>query len=200
MASRKRRSTAEVLKQLGPSDDEQFDENDSDRDSYDQQDDVELLNNAGSEATEVYYNSTAISDSGNDSSDSGPVGADTEIPVAHDASCSMSFPVVTPRVWERVNTNYTPKVDFEYRHTAGMNSSIHLTADSQPIDFFKLFLTDEVVSFMVDESNRFSEQYLQKSALKPKARAHQWNPTAEHELKKFLGFIFLTGHIKKPTI
>jgi hypothetical protein len=49
------------------------------------------------------------------------------------------------------------------------HSSINLTADSQPIDFFKLFLTEEVVSFMVDESNRFAEQYLQKSAFKPKS-------------------------------
>jgi len=130
LASRKRYSTAEVLKELDLSDEEQFDENDSDRDSDTHQDDDQLLGDALSEATDAYH--PPISDSGNDtcSSDSESVITDAHVglpadayvglPVTDQAPTPSSLPVFMPRVWERVDTNYTPKVDFAYSHTAGM--------------------------------------------------------------------------------
>lgn len=147
MASRKRYTTAEVLKQLDLSEDEQFDDNDSDRESDTRLDDVEPVSDADSETTEVY--NASLADAGNESSET-----DSE-PALPDAAMSTddnpSVPIFTPRVWERIDTNNTPKVDFEYGHTAGLNSSIHLNAESRPIEFFELFLTDEVWNLMVNE-------------------------------------------------
>src|ERR1700733_6014425 len=48
--------------------------------------------------------------------------------------------VFISRVWERVDA-YTPRVDYEYRHSAGLDSSLNLTSESHPIEFFDLFLT-----------------------------------------------------------
>jgi len=193
MASRKR-YTIDVLQELGLSDDEYFDEIDDDRDSYCKLDDVGPVSDADSETNEADDNSVAGDCNANSNPES---GRDAAVPV----DSSASLPVkVEPRFWERVNSNYTSNMEFEYRYTAGLNSSVDLTAESSPIDFFNLFLTEEVISLMVNESNRYADQFLEKSALKRKARAHNWRPTKAPEMKRFLGLVFLMGCIKKPRI
>jgi len=45
------------------------------------------------------------------------------------------------------------------------------------LDYIELFLTDEVVNIMVEETNRYAEQYIQSHTLKPRSRVRQWEPT-----------------------
>src|SRR6218665_2331678 len=44
---------------------------------------------------------------------------------------SGSIPAFTPRIWESIPCNYTPNVEFDYRYTSGLNSSINLNAEQQ---------------------------------------------------------------------
>lgn len=170
---RKRLSTADVLRLIDLSDDELFDDSDSDRYSDNQLDDVEPVSDADSEATEAYDYDIVADDSDNDGSGSqsqpGHLGAAI--------AATTAAPVFAPRVWVPVDNGYTPKVDFDYHFTPGMNSSINLTAESCPIEFFDLFLTDEILNLLVNETNRFADQFLAKSVLKRKSRAHDWHPT-----------------------
>lgn len=53
---------------------------------------------------------------------------------------------------------------------------------------------------MDEETNRFDEQFLNKSALKPINRAHQWAPANQTEMKRFIGLMLLMGIMKKPKI
>jgi len=194
--SRKRLSTADVLRLIDLSDDELFDDGDSDRYSDNQLDDVEPVSDDDSEATEAYDYDNVADDSDNDGSGSqsqpGHLGAAT--------AATTAAPVFAPRVWVPVDNGYTPNVDFDYHFTPGMNSSINLTAESCPIEFFDLFLTDEILNLLVNETNRFADQFLAKSVLKRKSRAHDWHPTTASEMKQFLGLVFLMGIVKKPRI
>ncbi|KAI4469567.1 piggybac transposable element-derived protein 4 [Holotrichia oblita] len=54
-----------------------------------------------------------------------------------------------------------------------------------PYDVFKLFITDEIITFMVKETNRYAEQQLTKE-YKPKSRIKKWTPTTNEEMEKFL--------------
>jgi len=163
MASRKRFTKEDVLKQLDMSDDDNFTDNDSDRDSDFELGDIER----DSDGTEDY--DAPVVDAGNDSSEL-ESGVATTVPTPSIQACA-------PRVWDAVSSSYMPNISFPYSHTAGLNSSITVTAESSPIDFFNLLLTDEIVELMVSETNRFADQFLEKTALKRKSRAQNWQPT-----------------------
>lgn len=202
MATRKRFSTEEILRMIDMSEDENFDDNDSDRDS----DIVGLADvvdsDGDSDATEAYDLPT-VDEAGIGRSDDPDSDVESFVAAAsatEQTNASASTSAFTPRVWQVVDGNYTPNVEFQYHHTAGLNSSINLTAESSPIEFFKLFLTDDVLMLMVNESNRFADQFLQKTALKRKARAHNWEPTTASEMGRFLGLIFLMGYVHKAKI
>jgi len=60
--------------------------------------------------------------------------------------------------------------------------------------------SDDVLSLLVAEANRFAAQFLFTSTQKRKARAHSWHATDEAELKKFLGLLLLMGIVKKPRV
>ena len=186
MASRKRFSVEAVLKELDLSDDNNFSDNDSDRESDIELDDIE----PDSDGTEDYE--APVVYAGSDSSDSGSgVGATVSTPPTQ---------VCAPRVWNVVSNSFQPKMSYQYSHIAGLSNSINITAETSPIDFFKLLLTEEIVELMVTETNRYADQFLEKTALKPKSRAQNWQPTTVPEMNRFLGLIFLMGYVTKPRI
>ena len=70
------------------------------------------------------------------------------------------------------------------------------------IDFVKLYLTDEVFTILVTETNRFAEQFLAAAAEKTRTYSYvgKWVPVTLPEMKKFLGLVILVGIIYKPSI
>src|SRR6218665_1029849 len=201
--SRKRFKVEEVLRRLDLSDEEGFEEYDSDRLSENELDDVEPESDMDSDATEDYdpqIPHDADADVRPTAADAGSRNPDSAGDGHVERDNSGSIPAFTPRIWESIPCNYTPNVEFDYRYTSGLNSSINLNAEFSPKDFFDLFLTDEIVHFMVDETNRFADQFLEKSSLKRNSRAHKWRPTTAPEMKKFLGLVFLMGFTRKPRI
>lgn len=68
-----------------------------------------------------------------------------------------------------------------------------------PIDIFKLFLTDEILTHIVVETNRYAEQCLAKPN-KPKSRVRKWIPTNNLEIEKFLGVLLWMGLVKQPSL
>lgn len=110
MASRKRFTKEDVLKQLDMSDDDNFTDNDSDRDSDFELGDIER----DSDGTEDY--DAPVVDAGNDSSEL-ESGVATTVPTPSIQACA-------PRVWDAVSSSYMPNISFPYSHTAGLNSSI----------------------------------------------------------------------------
>ena len=193
-SSRKRFSVAQVIDKLSESDEEDFDDNDSDRDSNYEVGDVEPDDDDADRDTEDVADvadtgDTAASDSDSDAEASVSVASTRTQP-----SASSSY------VWETVANDYVPHDDLTYTDTPGVASSITLTAESLPIEFLHLFFTEEIINKFVAETNRYAEQFLNRTSLKRKSRAHNWSPTNVSEMKQFLGLLFLMGVIKKPCV
>ena len=60
---------------------------------------------------------------------------------------------------------------------------------SEPIDFYRLFVDDEMINFIIDETNRYGCQ-----------KNPKWAPTTVPELKKLIGLTMQMGIVKLPVL
>ena len=72
-----------------------------------------------------------------------------------------------------------------------ISSSVTLNQKSVPIQFFALFLTDNIIETMVTKTNRYAEQVIAASVVKSISRMKRWAATTMTEMKNFLGLIFI---------
>jgi hypothetical protein len=70
-----------------------------------------------------------------------------------------------------------------------------LTKDNtiDPIDCYRHFITDEIISLMVRETNRFAQHCLQVHELSRRSKYCQWKTTTDEEMLKFFGIIIEMG-------
>ena len=73
------------------------------------------------------------------------------------------------------------------------------TEGFQPIDYFQLFLNDDMMNYLVTERNTFADQFMRDNNLR-RSRVHEWQPTNPKEMKQFLGLTFVMGIIQKPNM
>ena len=97
-------------------------------------------------------------------------------------------------------TDWSP-ITLPFTAVPGPSAAASLQSD-KPVDFLELFLCDELLTLIVDQTNQYAEQciaVLEELRL-PYSRVNAWQPLTLVELKRFLGLLFLTGIIKKPTM
>ena len=71
----------------------------------------------------------------------------------------------------------------------------------EKFDFYKLFLTDELIDLMVLETNQYAEQEIERHRpLRRTSRFHHWTKVDAGEMKKFIGILHLMGLVRLPTI
>lgn len=64
------------------------------------------------------------------------------------------------------------------------NCKINITDDTvNPENYYNLFVTDDVISKMVVETNNYAQKFLAGNQLKPKSRVRAWIPTNPDEIK-----------------
>ena len=81
--------------------------------------------------------------------------------------------------------NVVPKIKFT--GTPGLKIQMN---SMQPIDFFKLFLTDDLINMMVTETNRYADQEINKHRLlRRSSRLNLWKPVHHQEMCQFLGIL-----------
>jgi hypothetical protein len=68
-----------------------------------------------------------------------------------------------------------------------------------PLEFYELFLDEEILSMMVTETNRYAAQCRAKQNA-PKAIIHDWQDTTAVEMKKIIGIILWMGLVQYPSI
>ena len=61
-------------------------------------------------------------------------------------------------------------------------------------------MTDRCFDQIVEETNRYAEQFMAANILKPFSRARQWRPTDRTEIKAFFAIHLLMGLNKKSTL
>ncbi|KAG5870953.1 hypothetical protein JTB14_037378 [Gonioctena quinquepunctata] len=72
-----------------------------------------------------------------------------------------------------------------------------LVSTTTPFDFFKLFVTDDLVDLMVEETNRYADD-LKSSNRIEKARIKLWQPVAKNEIYKFFAVVLAMGIVDLP--
>ena len=69
------------------------------------------------------------------------------------------------------------------------------------LDFVELYLTDETLTHVVNETNRYAHQYLEENSEKAdNTYFSAWTDTDILEMKKFFGLVILMGIIHKPNL
>ena len=74
------------------------------------------------------------------------------------------------------------------------------TEDFTPLDFWKLYVDDDLMNHIVCQTNLYAEQVVHGPNIGPMSRKRDWSPTTKVEMYKFFGLLFLTGLVKKPQI
>ncbi|XP_029347881.1 piggyBac transposable element-derived protein 4-like [Acyrthosiphon pisum] len=98
--------------------------------------------------------------------------------------------------WYPVTGNYQKYFTYENDCTL----PIELLANNEPYDYFKLFLTDDILNCMVLETNRNAEQYLKSIRLSRSSRFRSWQPIVLEDMTKFIGLLLWMGVVKYPNI
>ncbi len=73
-------------------------------------------------------------------------------------------------------------------------------ANKSPIDFLQLFVTDDILQAIVEQTNLFAQQFMDSHELPRRSRARQWDksPHCLAELKKFLAAVIIMGLVDYP--
>ena len=69
-----------------------------------------------------------------------------------------------------------------------------------PLDFLKLFLTDDLVQKHVDDTNHHAEQIKRTQPMKRRSRKHLWTPVTVTVMLQFFGIIYHMGIVHLPKI
>ena len=75
-----------------------------------------------------------------------------------------------------------------------------LPADATPLDFFKLYFTDDVIDLLVVETNRYAHQYISNNVVPPHSAVNEWHATDHNETFAFLGLCVLMEIVYKPML
>ena len=86
-------------------------------------------------------------------------------------------------------------------HFAGEEKiSEDLPDNPTALDFFRLYLSDDIVGHLVTETNRYADQFIAANVIPPHSAVNEWKPTNADEMRAFLGLSLLTGLVYKPRL
>lgn len=99
----------------------------------------------------------------------------------------------------RGNLNYIP---FNPNNLdVGVNPDIIQTmADCSPYEFYKLFFDNDVLDFLIEETNRYASQLLVNRSVKTFSRIKKWYPVDRTEMNNFLGIVMWMGLVQMPSL
>lgn len=100
------------------------------------------------------------------------------------------------QVWD-----WTP-VDFSYRgNKIPFSGNPGCQKDFETVlDSFLLFFDNDIMQHIVNETNRYAEQYLQSHTLKRHSRLHKWQPVTIEEMYVLFAVYMLMGIVQKPSV
>ena len=93
--------------------------------------------------------------------------------------------------------------DTKFLEDYGMMGKVPANSEDStinPIDCYRQFITDEIISRMVHETNRSVEQYVQAQKLTKRSKTLQWKPRTNEEMLKFSSIIIEMGSVKMTEI
>lgn len=101
--------------------------------------------------------------------------------------------------WNNVSGTFLKTFTFSEEHP-GVKPEIYETYfDKSPFDFYKIFLSQDILVMMVEETNRYAAQMKNKETHR-KARINDWQDTNIEEIQIFIGILFWMGLAQFPSI
>ena len=68
------------------------------------------------------------------------------------------------------------------------------------LDFFELYLNNQVITLMVEETNPYADQFIMQNENRDNSYLSQWHAVTNPEMKTFLGLLLVMGIIHKPKL
>jgi hypothetical protein len=70
----------------------------------------------------------------------------------------------------------------------------------EPLDVYKIFLTDEVIDLIITETNRYFDDIASESPITRCSKMKDWKPVNAEDIKQFLGILIVMGLNRQPEI
>ncbi|XP_072394747.1 uncharacterized protein [Diabrotica undecimpunctata] len=104
--------------------------------------------------------------------------------------------------WREVDGTSLKTFDYSVENDGIKSSYYENYIDQEPCDCFKIFLTDDIINYIVEQTNLYAQQVLQNYTTPSNKRKHKkkWVPTNTSEMEKFFGIIMWMGLVKYPRI
>ena len=105
--------------------------------------------------------------------------------------------------WSRCDSWFEENDDMitvpEFTEVEGV--AVRLPDNPKVMDFFNLYLTNEIFQHIVDETNRFADQYFDEHPESVNSTyLQEWEPVTLLEIKIFVALVILMGIVHKPSI
>ncbi|KAJ8938258.1 hypothetical protein NQ314_011553 [Rhamnusium bicolor] len=71
---------------------------------------------------------------------------------------------------------------------------------AKPIDFYQLFISDDIIELMVRETNKNAQTFLENNTVRRSSRYKEWKDTNVQEMKMFLGLRIWMRLVNMPSI
>jgi hypothetical protein len=111
--------------------------------------------------------------------------------------CESETSVVCINGWEDVMMgNKEPNA---YTFTKNAGPQFHLLPYAEPMDYFSLFFSDELLNNVV-ETNSYARQNILELQLSPRYIWSRWSDVSVPEMKAFLGLVINMGLMPLPDI
>jgi hypothetical protein len=106
---------------------------------------------------------------------------------------------ISSNVWKEIES----ESDEEFMEDHGLVEEVTSAPEDymvNPIDYYRHFITDEIIDLMIRETNRYEEQYLEVHEISRRSKYCQWKPTTHEEMLKFFGIIIEMGLVQMPQL
>lgn len=136
------------------------------------------------------FSDFSASDNGGETSSESESETEVETPVVN-----------TAESWMNITNGDSVTNEYTFSRDTGMRD-VNLPVDSKPVDYFELFFNKNVMQGIVNETNKYADERIQKLAptLKPKSTWKKWVSVTYSEIRLFIGVILNMGLINLPRL
>lgn len=102
------------------------------------------------------------------------------------------------RNWCEIDTTtkVIPPPKFPFTANPGIKASISDADD--PLEYFRLFFDENIMNYIVEETNRYANNHIETTPLTPSSRSLKWQDVNKDDMNKFIALLLLQGLVQKP--
>jgi hypothetical protein len=98
--------------------------------------------------------------------------------------------------WGPVDGSHLKVFDFD----VGVKAEFYIMYQKDPYDFYKLFVTDDIIEHIAEQTNPYAQQQLRHKGPFQSKKSKPWAPTNTEEIEHFFGIILWMGLLKNSPV